>query len=299
VSAQPVLICSPPTMASVPRHLPLINDPNFTPEELQIYRGHFYSYTTQTWTQGIIPSLMRFLWGEYGLTFSNDALMSAALAVQLPYHSTSKEERDSKLRKSIVKAICTQRLSTEHLFAIFFAILRPPTFEHRWIHLNGFVTVLQHLIDHRTLSASKSNKPFLSIVLFMVVYLQRAAQDLHRSLSHGFAYKLVCDLKYLSEQLQPPSQSFSLLIESASLSGMFPNGHKTTFLGGLMYALEDIWAHMFMFVHRSSRDEQSQPSIPYAELIKAEEKLRVLEDSAIVREIFIRVRALPWSNLIR
>jgi hypothetical protein len=299
VSAQPVLIYSPPTVASVPRHLPLIYDPNFTPEELQSYRGLFYSYTTETWTQGITPILMRFLWGEYGLTFSNDALMSAALAVRLPLHSMSKEERDSKIRKSIVKAICTQRLSTEHLFAIFFAILRPPTLEDMWIHMSGFVTVLQHLMDHCTLSASTSNKPLVSVILTMIVDLQRRAQCLHRSLSPGFAYKLICDLKYLSEQLQPPSQGFSLLIESASLSRIFPNGQKTTFLSGLMFALEDIWTHMFVFVYRSSRDEQFQHPIPYGELIKAEEKLRVLENSALVREIFTRVRTLLWSNLIR
>jgi hypothetical protein len=289
-SVQPSLICLSPTIVSVPRHLPLICDPNLTPEELQIYRGLFYSYTTETWTQGCIPIVMRFLWGEYGLTFSNDALMSAVLIRKLPEQSMRKEERNSKFRQSIVKAICTQAISTEHLFAIFLVMFDPTiAVECRWIHMKGFETVLRYLIDHGTLSALANKKPLLSVLLCMVSYLQRRAQHRHRSFPHGLAYKFISDLKYLSEHLQPPSQTVPFLIESASLSAIFPNGLKTPFLSGLVGALDHIETDIFMFVYGLSQDEPFQPPIPSGELITAEEKFRVLENSALVKEIFTRV----------
>lgn len=243
---------------------------------------------------------MRFLWEEYGLTFSNDALMSAVLTVLtagLPGQSVRKEERASRFRKYIVQAIGTHRISTEHLFAIFLVTL--PGLEDRWIHMRGFETVLRYLIDSGNLTALTSNKPFLSLVLSMIGRLQVGSRRPHHTLPDGFAYNLICDLKSLSEQLQPPSQTLSLLIESASLSAIFPNGHKTTFLSGLLNAIEHIRTQIFMFACRYKRDEKFQPPIPSGELIAAEEKLNVLENSALVKEIFTRVRNLLWSTLIR
>jgi hypothetical protein len=281
-----------PKIVSVPEPLSLIRDNNLSPDELQAYRSCYMEYTSRTSMQGPWPIVLRYLWKEYGLTFANESVMSAVLLIRLPTCEVGNAKRYSRFMKSTRKAIATQKVSTDHLFAIFLVITNSPSVDHTWAHLIGFVTVLRHLIENSLLLTGLNNcKVFLSLLGYIISVVRRYARQFFFRTSERTAYEFICNLRYLSERLQHPSQSFAHLVESPFFDrrevgdGLFMN------IGGLLQALNDALLNPFVFVYEMIQARESQAQSGSRELDIAEQKLRVLENSTIVKEIFTHVPA--------
>jgi hypothetical protein len=281
------------TLTSIPQQLFLIIDTDFSPLELGAYRSKYFDYTNNPVTQGCYPVVLRYLWNHHGLTFSNEALRSAVLAVILPRVSEAYESRVSRFRRAMMKSLQGGKVEKEHVFAVFFLVMHSFNYTS-WIHILGFEAVLRHLIQQSSpIRNFNSDIPLIDIFGYMILEVQRRAMGMTNVTSDERIHKLISDLRSLSRQLQHPSSHLASLLGSTFLSASFPNLAKTHLLGGLGGVLLDIEVHLFQFVHETVREDENAAT----ELHIAQEKLEIFESDITVTEVFERVRASSRDGL--
>jgi hypothetical protein len=120
-TSQVLTAASFPTRTSIPQQLPLINDTDFSPLELRAYRLWYFRLTTEPIMQGPGAVVLRYLWNHHGLTFSNEALRSAVLAIILESGQAC-ESRLSRFRRAMMKSLQAGKVEKGHLFAVFFSL---------------------------------------------------------------------------------------------------------------------------------------------------------------------------------
>lgn len=156
-------------------------------------------------------------WKEYGITFANESLLSATLAMWISsdptaWKSSSNGEVSSYLsrfQKSMITAIEAQEVSEYHLIAIF-AVLCTPILPKklRETHLVGFVAVLRRLVnDQQGLHSS-------GFRLYYIYYylLQHVHDWIVRNSVTLTKYRLLFDLRDLSRSLYLPFDAPDLRI---------------------------------------------------------------------------------------
>jgi hypothetical protein len=298
-TSQFLALSSVPTIAYVPPQLSLINDTDFSPQELRVYRTEYNLYMTHYTRQGCIPVVMRYLWNHHGLTFSNEALRSAALA-GLFWHTECSyvcQSRISRFNRAMMKSLQSGKIEKEHVFAIFFVIVYGVCvyFDDAWIHILGFEAVLRHLIQQTSDIHNFSNDISLTdILVYMTWVVQLQAMGLAGPIPKDRIHKLISDLQSLSLKLQHPSRRLALLFDSTTQSGLVSNVPTPGFLTRCHDVVSDISIHLFQFVHETVT---AQPNA-VDQLHLAEEKLKMLENSPAIQQAFKKVHSWPSDVLI-
>jgi len=256
-----------------------------------------YSSLSVTNFEGYCPTVMKFLWKEYGLTFPNESLMSAVLAVQIgPYEGKFGEGASyiERFRNLMIKSIETQNLSECHLFGIFFVGFICSLHE-MWTHLRGFEAVLRFLIEnHPNLQFARARPSLRHILAYMIVQCQRQAVRTVSTVPVDDVYIFVRKLGQLSCHFRNPLQFFDFQAEYALLTRGLPDYPSINWMGGLLTAIDEVQVHLFQFAYETRRANVIvQGAIAKLRSLQtAERKLEQISNSTMVLEIFRFVQNL-------
>jgi hypothetical protein len=284
-----------------------------TTEETHVYNKFYLTLSAATSEEPWwFPTFLQNVWKDYGLTFSNDCLMSASLAASycssFQRHSgvvqDNGAERDRQLSRfyvNLIKALDRKDISELHLFAISVVISVEQNLARRGEegvepHLWGFGAVLRFLIGNRkhliySNGEWRPNHLFAFLLIYARVITMVCIQE--RVISPKRGYELLCNLGNLSSYFENPSSAPDSRIAFAFPKQSLRNQDLGHFQG-LRSALSSIRVDLFQFALKAFRAEISEPpSSRHSQLgllRLAEDRLKMIRNLEVVKDVFFRVK---------